>query len=329
VVVLGASAGGVDALSAVVRGFPADLPAAVLAVLHVSASAPSLLAQILDRASVLPAAAAQDGERLEPGRIYVAQPDLHLTVADGHVRLTAEARVNGHRPAVDPLFSTAAEAHGDGVVGVILSGMRDDGTVGLARIKACGGTTIVQDPADAHYEGMPASAIENVAVDAILAASEIGPAIAVLLAGGRLPTPATGNGHDPLGSATAGEQTTRLTTVCPDCGGVLTEHTESGVMVFRCHVGHSYTPNTLLDLQGNVTEAALWTAVRTLEDRQALLARMADMAEARGRERSAQHFRRQADLADEQADRVRGAISELARGRIGGDPAVLHPQGTR
>jgi two-component system chemotaxis response regulator CheB len=329
VVVLGASAGGVDALSEVVRGFPADLPAAVLAVLHVSASAPSLLAQILDRASALPAAAAQDGEVLEPGRIYVAQPDLHLTVAGGHVRLTADARVNGHRPAVDPLFSTAAEAHRDGVVGVILSGMRDDGTVGLARIKACGGTTIVQDPADAHYDGMPVSAIENVAVDAILSASEIGPAIAALLAGRPLPTPATGNGHGPLGSAPAGEPTKQLTTVCPDCGGVLTEHTESGVMVFRCHVGHSYTPNTLLDLQGNATETALWTAVRTLEDRQALLARMADTAEARGRERSAQHFRRQADLTGEQADRVRGGISELARGRVAREPSVLHPQETR
>jgi two-component system chemotaxis response regulator CheB len=329
VVVLGASAGGVDALSEVVRGLPADLPAAVLAVLHVSASAPSLLAQILDRASALPAAAAQDGEALEPGRIYVAQPDLHLTVADGHVRLTADARVNGHRPAVDSLFSSAAEAHGDSVVGVILSGMRDDGTVGLARIKACGGTTIVQEPADAHYDGMPLSAIENVAVDAILAASDIGPAIAALLAGLPLPTHAAGNGHGPLGSPTAGEQTSPLTTVCPDCGGVLTEHAESGVLVFRCHVGHSYTPNTLLDLQGNATEAALWIAVRTLEDRQALLARMADRAETRGRERSAQHFLRQAGLASAQADRVRGAIGELARGRVAGDPLVLHPQETR
>ncbi len=318
-VVLGASAGGVDALSEVVRGFPADLPAAVLAVLHISASAPSLLAQILDRASALPAAPAQDGEVLEPGRIYVAQPDLHLTVADGHVRLTPDARVNGHRPAVDPLFSTAAEAHRDDVVGVILSGMRDDGTVGLARIKACGGTTIVQDPADAHFDGMPVSAIENVAVDAIMAASEIGPAIAALLAGGRLPAPATGNGHGLLDSATVGEQTPLLTTVCPDCGGVLTEHAESGVMVFRCHVGHSYTPNTLLDMQGNATETALWTAVRTLEDRRALLARMADMAEARGRERAAELFQRQADLAGEQADRIRGA----------GDPAVPHHQATR
>ena len=318
-VVLGASAGGVDALSEVVRGFPADLPAAVLAVLHISASAPSLLAQILDRASALPAAPAQDGEVLEPGRIYVAQPDLHLTVADGHVHLTADARVNGHRPAVDPLFSTAAEAHRDDVVGVILSGMRDDGTVGLARIKACGGTTIVQDPADAHFDGMPVSAIENVAVDAIMAASEIGPAIAALLAGGRLPAPAAGNGHGLLGSATVGEQTPLLTTVCPDCGGVLTEHAESGVMVFRCHVGHSYTPNTLLDMQGNATETALWTAVRTLEDRRALLARMADMAEARGRERAAELFQRQADLAGEQADRIRGA----------GDPAVPHHQATR
>ncbi|MCW2967323.1 MAG: CheB methylesterase [Solirubrobacteraceae bacterium] len=323
--VLGASAGGVDALSEVVRGFPADLPAAVLAVLHVSASAPSLLAQILDRASVLPATSAADGDRLEEGHIYVARPDLHMTVAGGHVRLTAEARVNGHRPAVDPLFSTAAEAYAAAVVGVVLSGTRDDGTMGLARIKTCGGTAIVQDPGDAHYDGMPTSAIEHVAVDAILPAAEIGPAIAALLAGGELPESSASQDVAALTTASGAGETTALTTVCPDCGGVLSERSESGVMVFRCHVGHYYAPNTLLDLQGNATEAALWIAVRTLEDRQALLARLADKARAHGRAHSAGLFEHQADLATQQADRVREAIAELARGRVAGEPAALHP----
>ena len=183
-VVLGASAGGVDALCAVVAGLPTGLPAAVLVVLHISPAAPSLLGQILDRASPLPAGTAHDGEQLMAGRIYVAPPDRHLTVEGSTVRLTTAERIAGNRPAIDALFCTAAEHHGPRVVGVVLSGTLHDGTAGLARIEACGGATIVQDPTDAEYEDMPNSAIEHVAVDAILSTADIGPAIAAFVARG-------------------------------------------------------------------------------------------------------------------------------------------------
>jgi two-component system chemotaxis response regulator CheB len=187
--VLGASAGGVSALSAVVAGLATDLPAGVLVVLHIAASSPSMLAQILERASPLPAGTAEDGQRIAPGHIYVAPPDLHLTVEDGTLRLTGGPRVNGHRPAVDPLLRSAGEAHGRRVIGVVLSGTGDDGTAGLAQVKARGGTALVQDPEDAHYPEMPLHALRNVEVDAVLRASEIGPVVSRLLAGGSLPPP--------------------------------------------------------------------------------------------------------------------------------------------
>lgn len=254
-VVLGASAGGVDALSEVVRGLPADFPAAVLVVLHISASGPSMLPQILDRVSPLRAMAASDGTRLEPGCIYVAPPDLHLKVEDGVARLTAEARVNGHRPAVDALFCSAADARGSAVTGVVLSGMRDDGTVGLARIKQQGGLAIAQDPEDAEHEGMPTSAIENVAVDAILPAAEIADALVTLVRSGSLP--AAGSTNQGLLPAPQTGSTDPLMTVCPECGGVLSELAEHGVTLFRCHVGHFYAPATLVDLQRSSVESAL------------------------------------------------------------------------
>jgi two-component system chemotaxis response regulator CheB len=183
-VVLGASAGGVGALCAVVAGLPPGLLAAVLVVLHISPAAPSLLGQILDRASALPGSAARDGEPLMAGRIYAAPPDRHLTVDDSTVRLTSGERINGNRPAIDALFCSAADHHGAGVVGIVLSGTLHDGTAGLARIKACGGATIVQDPDDAEYDEMPDSAIEHVAVDAILPVAEIGRAVSAFIARG-------------------------------------------------------------------------------------------------------------------------------------------------
>jgi|GraSoiStandDraft_4_1057263.scaffolds.fasta_scaffold83806_2 two-component system chemotaxis response regulator CheB len=313
-VVVGASAGGVDALTELVRGLPADLPAPVLIVLHVAPSSPSLLPRILNRSTEMAVAAALDGDALESGHVYVAPPDQHLVVEDGVIRLQATATVNGHRPAVDPLFTSAAAAYGGDVVGVILSGTRDDGTAGLAEIKAQGGTTIVQDPDTARYAGMPLSAIDNVHVDAILALEEIGPAIASVCKTGKLP--------DGLNATAPVDDLPddRLASICPECGGVLLEHDENGVAVFRCHVGHSYGPRTLADMQGTEVERALWTAVRMLEDRQALLRRLAEQSTSREQIRSARRFTSQADEATRQADTVRAALRAFAESTGLGDP---------
>jgi two-component system, chemotaxis family, protein-glutamate methylesterase/glutaminase len=173
IIVVGASAGGVEALRVLVGKLPRDLPAAVLVVLHVSPEHKSILPRILTGAGPLPAEHAKDGELLEPGRIYVAPPDRHMVVDDGVVRLTRSPPERGHRPAVDSLFHSAARFHGARVVGVVLSGALDDGTAGLVAVKKRGGVTVVQDPEEALCADMPRSALEHLEVDYCLPTAQI------------------------------------------------------------------------------------------------------------------------------------------------------------
>jgi two-component system, chemotaxis family, protein-glutamate methylesterase/glutaminase len=242
-VVIGASAGGVEVLTRVVRGLPADLRAAICIVLHISPSGPSMLAHILGRAGPLPCRSARDGERLQPGVILVAPPDHHLAVEDGHVRLTVGPRENGHRPAIDVLFRSAAKALDGRVVGVVLSGTRDDGSAGLAVIKSSGGATIVQDPKEARYAGMPASAIANVAVDAIVPSELVASTIAAMVKGEDPPPGDSSDDPDP--DPPDGE---RVSGVCPECGGELTERAEAGVLQWESRVGHRHSAGTTLHL---------------------------------------------------------------------------------
>lgn len=365
--VIGASAGGVETLVRVVRGLPPDLPAAVCVVLHIAPGSPSALAAILQRAGSLPCRTAVDGEALRDGEILVAPPDRHLTVVDGRVSLTVGPRENGHRPAVDALFRTAAEAKDGSVVGVVLSGTRDDGTAGLAVIKAHGGIAIIQDPDEALYPGMPANALVHVTPDAVVASGDVADAIVRALRGELPPAPSPapglhsavaldnpapvgnpghGAGNPGHGAGNPGRQLPDpqnpdppeqpahpgtdadrgdpasaperaagdhpVTTTCPECGGVLDERREAGVTQWQCKVGHRYSPESLADAQAEGVEAALWAAVRALEDRQALLERMARQLAARGNPRSARSFRRRAREAAEQADVVRGALRRAA-----------------
>jgi two-component system chemotaxis response regulator CheB len=306
-VVIGASAGGVETLRRLVADLPADLPAAVCVVLHVAPGSPSALAAILDRAGPLPCRPARDGEQLEPGEIIVAPPDRHLVIDDGKVVLTVGPRENGHRPAVDVLFRTAAWAHADQVIGVVLSGTRDDGTAGLAVIKARGGAAIVQDPAEALYGGMPTNAIAHVRVDAVVPSSEIGGTLVRMLSENR--DVATASPDNPGGRPLAGDP---VASVCPECGGVLTENDAGGVMQWSCRVGHRYSPESLADAQAQGVEAAMWAAERALEDRRSLLDRIATQLEGRGHWRSARSFRRRAVEAADQAVAVRHALKAAA-----------------
>lgn len=196
IVVIGASAGGVETLKRVVADLPADLQAAVCIVLHISPDSPSALAGILRRSGRLPCRPAQNGERLKRGQILVAPPDHHLVVEDRHVRVTVGPRENGHRPSVDVLFRSAARTVDGLVVGVVLSGTRDDGAAGLAVIKAHGGATIVQDPKEALYAGMPTSALAHVAVDAVVPSARVAETIEAMVSGSFQPqptAPATGS----------------------------------------------------------------------------------------------------------------------------------------
>lgn len=340
VVVIGASAGGVETLVRVVGDLPADLAATVCVVLHLAPGSPSALPAILQRAGVLPCRSATDSEPLRDGEVLVAPPDRHLVINDGQVALTVGPRENGHRPSVDVLFRSAAAAAGCRAIGVILSGTRDDGTAGLAVIKARGGSAIVQDPADALYPGMPANALAHVAVDMVVPSDQIAAAIVSLVNGNIDPagspdpsgTPTAapvsglpahsgihpGSGADPVGGAAdppASDPPGRnqpFTSICPECGGVLSEHQEAGVTQWRCRVGHRYSPESLADAQSQGVEAALWAAVRALDDRQALLLRLADDLSRRGHAHSASTIRHRALEAGRHANVVRAALADTA-----------------
>jgi two-component system, chemotaxis family, protein-glutamate methylesterase/glutaminase len=324
VVVVGASAGGVEALSALVAGLPGDLPAAVCIVLHVANTGTSVLPSILDRAGALPVRAAHDGERLEPGRVYVAPPDFHMLVEDSQLRLSRGPRENGHRPAVDPLFRSAAEALGPRVIGVVLSGALDDGTAGLAVVKQRGGATVAQDPEDAAYPSMPASAIANHTVQHVVAVAAMPALICDLIDQPADPPdddptvtdPPLEPGHDVAGPP----QTTPTHLTCPECGGALVEREEGTITRYRCHVGHAYSPASLDVDQGEALEATLWAALRALEERAELFRRLA----RRAKEGStvASRFEAKAREVEQHAGSLRGIILSSGRAPSPVDVAV-------
>ena len=253
VIVVGASAGGVEAVRFLAAALPADFPAAVLVVLHIGAHR-SELPWLLNQAGPLPAVHPEDGDPVRPGRIYVAPPDRHMLVEPGRVRLTRGPRENWARPAIDPLFRSAARSYGTGAVGVVLTGGLNDGTAGLYEIKRAGGIAVVQDPADAAEPGMPRSALAHVAVDHCLPLARIGGLLVRLATGG-----AAGSRPDRARSAPSERQGKGMTAeykhdrpvavTCPDCGGAL-RRTELGTLTrFGCHIGHAYTAEVLVAAQ--------------------------------------------------------------------------------
>jgi two-component system chemotaxis response regulator CheB len=315
IVVLGASAGGVEALGGLVGELPEDLPAAVFVVLHVAAEHKSVLPRILSSAGRLPAKHARDNEPIVPGRIYVARPDHHLTLADGHVRVVRGPRENGHRPAVDALFRTAAYHFGPRTIGVILSGALDDGTAGLLAIKQQGGMTMVQDPNDALVEQMPRSALENVHVDHVLPAAEIGRLLPSLVAAPvgvspdrteLLEAEAELLMHGTSGGPLQVGHPSRI--ACPACGGVLNEVHDGGMIRYRCQIGHAYAPESLYGEQRIALETALWAALRALEEQAALGWRLSLRARELRQLKSAARYEERAEAAQEQARTLRQVL---------------------
>jgi len=319
VVGVGASAGGVEALRALVGALPPDYPGAVLVVLHVPREAPSALAAILDRSGPLPATTATDGQTLRYGRVYVAPNDHHLLAIDDHIRLTRGPAENGHRPAIDPLFRSIARAFGPRGIGVVLSGARDDGAAGLASIAARGGTTLVQDPVDALYPWMPQAALDRVAADHIAPAAKLGGLLAGITA--MEPPDRVSESDDALLDAeVAMSGLAPLTTEdlaappagygCPSCGGSLFEIEQTPVPRYRCRVGHAWSPESLLDEQAIALEGALWMALRALEEKSALSRRMASTG-LRRQSRTGTRFREIADEAEAAGATIRRLITQI------------------
>jgi two-component system chemotaxis response regulator CheB len=322
IVVIGGSAGSIEAVREVVRGLPVDFPAAVFVVVHFPGSVSSTLPRILSRAGPLLAAHARDGELITPGRIYVAPPDCHLHLSDGHIRLTRGPKENGHRPAIDSLFRTAAHGYGRRVIGVILSGNLNDGTAGLLTIKQHDGIAIVQSLETAMYPGMPRSAIDHVAVDHVAAPEEI-PALLSELALEPVPhLKVVPMSHDIPAAAQADEFAIAdrhtqpgvpSTMTCPECHGTLWEVSDDDLVRFRCRVGHAYSDEALLVHQSEQLEAALWTALRSLEENSALARRLAARANSRGHSHSASSFTEQAMDVEHHASVIRTVLHKGVR----------------
>lgn len=327
VIAIGASAGGVEALQAVVAGLPVDLPAVVLVVLHIPRQAPSALPGILDRAGPLPAVAARHGIPARPGTIYVAPADHHLLIHDGHLELSVGPTENGHRPAIDPLFRSVAVAFGVGAIGVVLSGARDDGAAGLTEIVKRGGQAVVQDPNEALHRSMPASALEHVTTAHVLPAAKIGTLLGELVGEGaapiELPRPnpdlAAENEIATLSSTTTEEmQSARPSGFsCPSCQGVLFMVNGEPAPRYRCRVGHAWSPGSLVAEQTVGVEEALWAALRALEENAAMHLRLAEAAEQRERHRAATLYREQYEKGKAEATRLRGLIGRVSTGTEG------------
>lgn len=312
IVVIGGSAGALDPLKEIVTDLPHDLPAAVLVVLHLAATSKSALALILNRIGGLQAVTPRDGDPLRPGYIYVPTSNHHLEVSDGKLRVTRGPRINGVRPAVDVLFQSAAAAYGPRVAGVVLSGGLDDGTAGLAAIRAAGGVGIVQSPDDALIESMPKNAIEVARPEHVMPASEIGAAITRAVREGVAGHAAKLRGGVEMESVGAGDTPGQLTGMtCPDChGSIWIETGNAGEVEFRCRVGHAYSPESFFEIQSGNVENALWAGVRSLEEQASLSAAMAARAGRFGDQDQAERYDTRRKIANDNADLLRKVILE-------------------
>lgn len=335
IIVIGASAGGVDALVRLAHDFPKNLPAAIFVVLHIPSQSPSLLPSILNRAGLLKALHPTENMKIESGHIYIAPPDLHLLVKRGYIRIVRGPRENRHRPAIDPTLRSAALAYGPRVIGTILTGALDDGTAGLQAVKQQGGLAVVQDPQDAFYPSMPRSALEHVQVDYCVPLTEMGPLLTQLSH-----RPAASEKDYPISQDLENEvkivemNMDALNTdyhpgkpsvlACPECGGVLWESQDGNLLRFRCRTGHTFSPESVLAEQNEELERALWIALKTLEEKASLSRRMMHQAQEHGSDWMASRFEDRLQEAEKNAKVIRDLLVNNTQTE---DTALNQPDG--
>jgi two-component system chemotaxis response regulator CheB len=318
IVVIGASAGGLAAFRTIVSALPAELPAALFLVQHVSASTPSLLPKLLGAVSPLPVRHPDNGEEITHGTVYVAPPDHHLVIQPGHLHLVRGPKENSFRPAIDATFRSAALAYGRRVIGVVLTGMLDDGTAGLLAIKRHGGLALVQEPRDAAYPSMPESACRYVDVDQVCPLSELAQELIQLVHADvgveevqmddRIKAEVGISNMELSALQKADQLGTPSPFSCPDCGGVLAEYYDGQMLRFRCQVGHAYSPDSFFAQQTEGLDVSLWAAFRALDERVNLAGRLADEARRLNDPVGAQRFARLQAEAEAQQERLRQVL---------------------
>lgn len=314
IVVIGTSAGGVQALDALISQLSPHLPASIFIVQHMDPeNTGRALVKRLCQYKAFGCRLAKNGEVIKPGQIYIAPPDNHLLLKKHVVLVTKGARENRWRPAIDPLFRSAAVAHGPSVIGVVLTGMLDDGTAGLRAIKQCGGLAVVQDPQDAEYPGMPQNAVDNLRVDHCTPIARMGSLLETLVRerpGKHFVIPT-----DVRIEAEIAEQVVsdvarvnhlgkQVPYNCPNCGGVLWEMNQGGRKRYRCHTGHSFTAPALLTSQSEKIEEILWVSLRMFEERKNLLTSMAKTAKGSRKTKTLQRLKEMQN----HIDRIRGML---------------------
>jgi two-component system, chemotaxis family, protein-glutamate methylesterase/glutaminase len=323
IVVIGGSAGSIECLRTIFTALPAGFPGTIFVVIHLSPDSPSALASLISCWGCLPASQPADGDPIQRSHIYVARPDHQMTLEGDQVRVLRGPRENRHRPAIDPLFRSAAREYGARVMGVILSGLRDDGSAGLYAVKERGGIAIVQDPEDASWGEMPENAREYADPQYVLRTQEIAPALLRLVNSVPVETSMApkhsakgskkGNGlkatTKPEENLTAAypEESEGVPSVfaCPECHGVLWELKEKELVRFRCRVGHSYGADSLTKEMSAASENALWAAMRALEEKAALQRRVADGMSS---DKVAKRLRDQSAADDANARLIRAMI---------------------
>ncbi len=305
---LGASAGGFDAIRSIIAGLPRHLEAAVFVVWHMAPDVRGILPDVLNTLQTLPAGHAIDHEPIRNGRIYVAPPDRHLLIENDHIRVTQGPKENRFRPAIDPLFRSAAFTFGTRVIGIVLSGGLDDGSAGLWTIKQRGGLAIVQDPEEADVPAMPQNALATIEADYILRTADI-PAVLIRLVKEEMPKPLPGPVSAEEVEKTAREINIQLESdtlqqhvmglgqlspyTCPECHGVLTTLREGNLVRFRCHTGHAFSADSLLASLTENIESNLWNAIRSMQESILLLNHLGDhLAEANQPKLAAVYFKK-------------------------------------
>jgi two-component system chemotaxis response regulator CheB len=318
IIVIGASSGGIEALRVLVDDLPRDFAASIFVVVHTGPGAPGVLHHILNRAGTVKAIDPTDGQEIKPGRIYVAPPDHHLILEPGKICLSRGPKENRFRPAVDPLFRSAAQVYGPRVIGVILSGGLDDGTAGLWALKKLGGTAIVQDPGDALFPSMPVNALRYVSVDYSVPIRDLGALLVRLTemdvdekwrydVPEHLDIEVRIAKQDPALDLDVREIWEKSSYTCPECHGVLLQLKEGGRERFRCHTGHAFSTDGLLASLTESIEEALWNAIRNVEESVLLMRHLARHLKDLDPP-TAKEFLNKADDAQRRSELVRQAV---------------------